>query len=131
MRRAKRASSEERTPRRGADNMAVMEVRDTFFTHVWEGMLDNRRRLGLKKVIALLRSRFGDVEDARLHFRIACNSAGEILLVPETTIPLNEAWLHRNPGALKSVLTGVKQAEEGDLIDRGSFAQYATDDDDE
>ena len=46
----------------------------------------------------------------RLRFAVHCNHVGQILLVPELSIPLHEAWLYRNPTALKSVLTGIKQA---------------------
>lgn len=111
--------------------MPVIELQDTRFKQIGEGMLDNRKRLGLTRVLELLRERYGDRGLEKLCFTIHSNSAGEILLVPETTIPLNEAWLHRNPVALKSVLTGIQQAEHGQLKNLGSFGQYAETDLDE
>src|ERR1051326_307756 len=67
---------------RGAADMPVMELDDTRFTRVGEGMLDNRARLALTKVLEVLRERFGkDAEPQRLHFTIHCNSAGAVLLV--------------------------------------------------
>ena len=38
---------------------------------------------------------------------------GTVLLVPCVEIPAREAWLYKNPKALKSVLQGIKDAEEG------------------
>jgi len=108
--------------------MPTIELQDMSFRKISEGALDSKKRLALTKVLVALRGLFGDVEAERLCFTIHCNSTGEILLVPEITIPLREAWLHRNPAALKSVLTGIEQAGKGELIDRGSFAEYANED---
>jgi hypothetical protein len=111
-----------------ADDMPMMELQDCRFRQIGEGMLDNRARLALSRVLELLRETYGkDFEEARLHFTIHCNRAGEILLVPETTIPLKEVWLHRNASALKSVRAGIEQAEHGVLEDVGSFQQHADD----
>jgi len=96
------------------------------FEPVGEASLDSRNRVALTKAVEALRQRFGRVE--RLHFAVMCNKDGQILLVPETTIPLREAWLYKNRAALKSVLTGIEQAERGKLLDRGSFARHADDD---
>ena len=96
------------------------------FELVGKASLDSRNRVALTKAVEALRQRFGPVE--RLHFAVMCNNDGHILLVPETTIPLREAWLYQNRAALKSVLTGIEQAERGRLLDRGSFARHADDD---
>ena len=109
--------------------MPAMELHNTRFMQIGEGMLDNRSRLALTKVLEVLRAQFGQVEAQRLHFTIHCNSSGEVLLVPETTIPLKEVWLHRNPSALKSVRTGIAQAKNGELEEIGSFQQHADDED--
>ncbi len=36
-----------------------------------------------------------------------------------------EAWLWKNPAAMKAVQKGLKDSSEGQLVERGSFAQYA------
>lgn len=108
--------------------MAAIEVRNTKFETLGQGVLDGRKRLSLAKAVEVLRERFGD-DVARLHFVILYNSSGDILLRPETTIPLREAWLHRNASALKSVLAGIEQAQDRQLLDRGSFVPYANDTD--
>jgi hypothetical protein len=110
----------------GAKNMpGVLELHDNRFRYIGEGSLDTRKRLALTKVVEMLFSRFGDIRLDKLHFTIHCNSAGEILLVPETTVPLKEAWLRNNTRALKSVMTGLEQAARGELTDLGSFERYA------
>ena len=100
-------------------------IEDTKFELIGEAALDERKRITLSKAVELLKKHFGPVD--RLHFTIHYNRAGQILLVPETTMPLHEVWLYRNPTALKSVSAGIQQAELGELRDRGSFVQYADD----
>jgi hypothetical protein len=36
-----------------------------------------------------------------------------------------EQWLFDNPVVLEGVLAGIKQAEEGKLVSRGSFSEFA------
>jgi hypothetical protein len=43
-------------------------------------------------------------------------------------VPEKGHWLYKNPDALRSVLKGIRDAEEGKLYDLGSFAEYAKDD---
>ncbi len=50
--------------------------------------------------------------------------SGKIILEPYAEVPLQEAWLYRNEEALRRVLKGMKQSEEGDVKEAGSFAQY-------
>ena len=49
---------------------------------------------------------------------------GEIL-DPQISVPVSEAWLHRNPEAIKAVRRGIQEAEEGKAVSVGSFASYA------
>ncbi len=106
--------------------MPAKVPQSTEFELLGEASLDSRNRVALTKAVEALRRRFGPVE--RLRFAVMCNKDGQILLVPETTIPLREAWLYQNRAALKSVLRGIEQAERGRLLDRGSFARYTDDD---
>ncbi len=93
---------------------------------VGEVAVDTRNRIALGKVLELLKDRFGNLD--RLHFAIHFDDTdGQIVLVPEKTIPLREAWLYQNPMALKSVTTGIRQAAAGDLHDLGSFERHAED----
>lgn len=103
----------------------TVELHDTKFERIGEGVLDERKRLALAKAVEHLRRVFGDV--SRLRFTVLTNKAGYILLVPETPVPLHEAWIYKNPARLASVMEGIKQAEEGGLNDLGSFARYADD----
>jgi hypothetical protein len=109
-----------------AENVALL---DNDFQLIGETTPDERRRITLTKVMDLLREKFQE-EPQRIHFMVYFNKAGQILLSPETTIPLHEAWLYKNPDALQSVVRGIEQAKDGKLKELGSFAQYAKDDED-
>lgn len=100
---------------------------DQRFEEIGQTALDNKQRVTLKKAIEVLRQNFGPDVELKVRFTIACNSAGQILLSPETTIPLHEAWLHKNKDAMASLQRGMEQASRGELEDLGSFAEYADD----
>lgn len=97
-------------------NAAVL---DQNFEPFGESALDERKRITLTKAVDALRDRFKE-EPAKIRFAIYLNKAGQILLSPEVAIPLHEAWLFKNPDALRSVLRGIEQAKEGKLEDLGS-----------
>ncbi|MDD5558101.1 hypothetical protein [Candidatus Methylomirabilis sp.] len=97
---------------------------DEHFTLVGKGTLDSKKRIALTKAIEALQAVIGeDVE--RLRFKIACNKAGQILLSPEATIPLHEAWLYSSKASLESVRQGLEEAGRGKARKIGSFAQHA------
>lgn len=79
--------------------------------------LDARNRVNLTKLLPSL-----DVHTVR-----AYTKGNKIILEPLAEIPAHELWLHQNPAALKSVQSGIKQAEAGKLRSRGSFAKRAKD----
>ena len=60
-------------------------------------------------------SRFSVVEDKKHH---------RIILEPYTEIPAREAWLFKNPKALKKVKQGLKESAENQVYDLGSFDEY-------
>ena len=101
-------------------------LRDQEFEPFGESMLDERKRITLTKAVEELRERFKE-EPAKMHFSIYINKAGQILLSPGTTIPLDEVWLFKNSNAMESVLRGMAQAKEGKLRKRESFAKHADD----
>lgn len=98
---------------------------DEHFTSVGKGTLDSKKRIALTKAIEALQTIIGeDVE--RLRFKIACNKSGQILLSPEVTVPLHEAWLYKNKAALESVRRGTEEAGRGKARKIGSFAKHAS-----
>lgn len=58
-------------------------------------------------------------------FKAYRDNKGRIILEPLVEVPAVEAWLWKNPVAMKAVQKGLKDSAEGKLIDRGSFAKYA------
>ena len=95
------------------------------FKRIGEATLDERKRISLTKAIDSLRTILGDEIDPDLRFGIYVNDLGQVLLSPEVSVPVHEVWLYRNPKALKSVLKGLQESREGELVDLGSFEKYA------
>lgn len=58
-------------------------------------------------------------------YRVFVNDRGQILLDPVVAIPASEAWLWESPSLRASMERALKQAEEGEFEDLGSFAQFA------
>jgi len=57
-------------------------------------------------------------------YHIWHNSAGQILLDPQVTIPASELWLFKNKKALAMIDRGMSEEQS---INRGSFAKYVKD----
>jgi len=60
-------------------------------------------------------------------YRIYTNSVGQIILIPQVTIPEYEAWLFEDKDALASIDKGMGESANGQVINRGSFAKYVKD----
>lgn len=58
-------------------------------------------------------------------FKAYKDEKGRIILEPQVEVPVIEAWLWKNPVAMKAVQKGLKDSADGKLVDRGNFAQYA------
>lgn len=58
-------------------------------------------------------------------YRVMTNSSGQILLDPVVTIPERELWLWQSTEALNAVRQGMEEVAAGEVVDAGSFAEYA------
>lgn len=106
----------------------TITVKDEF-EEVDEVFVDDRHRVALTAAMKRLQKDFGD---SSVHFRVFYNhTAGLIMLQPATTIPLHEVWLYKNPTALKSVLTGIAEAEAGQVGPALDMTGWADESDDE
>ena len=105
-------------------------VLDQDFEPFGESTIDERKRITLTKAVEALRDRFNE-ELAKIRFAIYVNKAGQILLSPEAAIPLHEAWLFKNQDALRRVLLGIQEANEGKLEYLGSFADVPENDEED
>lgn len=95
-------------------------IKDDHFECVAEGVRpDGKKRILLSKVL----------EIPGVTFDVYQNDLGQIVLDPRRSISGYEAWLLHNPKALRSLMRGLKQSAEGKTKDLGSFASFATDDD--
>jgi hypothetical protein len=89
-------------------------------------------RVSLTKAVLALAKQFGDDwTRTKMQFEVSVNDMGQVLLSPETSIPLHEAWLYRNPEALANVREANEQLRRGEPIEElPSLARYLDDDDD-
>lgn len=97
------------------------------FKRVGNVAVDERKRVSLTRALESVKEKLGNSGelDAAIRFGVYVNDAGQVLLSPEVSVPMHEAWLLRNPEALAKVKEGIKQASEGKLESVGSFAKYA------
>lgn len=79
--------------------------------------IDTRRRVNLSKLLP----------KGNIHAVIAHKEGNKIILELMAEIPADESWLYENPKALKSIQKGIKEAKEGKLKDRPSYAEFAND----
>jgi len=96
----------------------VTIMRDTDLTRVSGSVKpDTKKRIVLPNVLVQ--------EDVIYHMYY--NSAGQILLDPQVTIPASELWLFENRDALNSVDRGMLESLSGKAVKRGSFAKHVKD----
>ena len=64
-------------------------------------------------------------------FTVIVNKDRTIILEPYSEIPAREKWLFENKIAMEQVTQGLKDSKIGRVSKRGSFAEFANEDDDE
>ena len=57
-------------------------------------------------------------------FRLVENSGDRLEFEAMKEVPAREAWLFKNPEALKAVLQGLADVKAGRVVSRGGFAKY-------
>ncbi len=48
---------------------------------------------------------------------VKIDNEGNVTLVPFIEIPMKEAWIYKNPEALRSLMNGIKEASSGQVTD--------------
>jgi hypothetical protein len=102
-------------------NAQSLQYEHEDFETVAEAEVDSRGRVSLGKAGA---------EPGR-RYRVERNIDGVLILIPVVSIPEREMIVWRNPELAAAVRQGIAEAEAGQTADRGSFAQYAEDAEDE
>lgn len=70
----------------------------------------------------------GHLADGISGYALTVTSDRKIILVPYMEIPAREKWLFENKTALQMVQQGLKEAAEGRVSKRESFAKFIEDD---
>lgn len=79
--------------------------------------IDTRNRVNLSKLLP----------KGNIHAVNAYKEGNKIILEPMAEIPAYESWIYENPKALKAIKQGIKEAKEGKLKDRPSYAEFTED----
>ncbi|WP_240753151.1 hypothetical protein [Microbacterium sp. K41] len=91
------------------------------FVAAGEVVADERARIAFGKA--------GVRRDDR--YAIAVNDDGEILLTPLVSIPKRELVVWENQLVRQELAEGLRQSAAGEVVDLGSFAEFADDEIDE
>jgi hypothetical protein len=91
------------------------------FETVAEARVDSRGRVSLGEAGAKPGRRY----------RVERNVDGVLLLIPVVSIPEREMIVWRNPDLATEIREGIAEAERGETVDLGSFAQYSDDEDED
>ncbi|MDO8472447.1 MAG: hypothetical protein Q7T05_01375 [Dehalococcoidia bacterium] len=93
-------------------------IRDEKLTRIADSVkLDAKRRVLLPKVNA----RDG------VTYHVYMNRIGQIILDPQVSVPVSEAWLFEDKDLLASIDNGMADSAKGRIVKRGSFAGYSKD----
>ena len=73
--------------------------------------IDSKNRITLGEIIKrfIAFSKIASIDD----FETFIAESGNILLVPRTSIPTRELWVHKNPEIKEAIEEGIKDAQEG------------------
>jgi CRISPR/Cas system-associated protein Csm6 len=94
-------------------------IRDEKLTRVSGNVKpDSRRRVVLPETV---------LAGKDIVYHVYTNSYGQIILDPQVTIPASEAWIFEDKAVLAALDEGMAESNNGQLINRGSFAKYAAD----
>jgi hypothetical protein len=82
----------------------AMIIKNTDFEKIADGVKpDAKKRIVLHKV---------NIQEG-ISYHLYTNSAGQIILDPQVTVPTSEAWLFNNPDALASIRRGLSDSAQG------------------
>ncbi len=87
----------------------VIESLKEKFAAVGFKTVDSKNRISLG--IRVSRSRGKDM--AAESYQIYLGDEGDVLLRPMVSVPSREAWIYRNPKAMKRIRQGLAEAGEG------------------
>ncbi|HXW60253.1 MAG TPA: hypothetical protein VEK06_01825 [Myxococcota bacterium] len=84
--------------------------------------MDDKHRVSLNCVLS-------KQERDSFHFFLIYREGEKIVLEPVCQVPEEDHWIYKDQDALRSLIKGIKDTEEGRLHDLGSFSKYANNED--
>ncbi len=95
-------------------------LKEKDFKEISEVRPDIKHRVTLGKV---------EVVQTATTYKVYQNSAGQIILDPQVSIPASEAWVYKNKVVIGAIRRGFKDAQEGKVRKaREDYSKYAKDD---
>ena len=95
-------------------------LKEKDFKQVSEVRPDFKRRVALGKIKAIQKAET---------YKVYQNSAGQIILDPQVSVPASEAWVYKNKAVIGAIRKGFKDAQEGRVRKaREDYSKYAKDD---
>jgi len=58
-------------------------------------------------------------------YQVNVEKSGRVILDPLVEIPAREKWVFENPKVKEALLKGLEDSANGNVSERGGFAQYA------
>ncbi|MBI4341161.1 MAG: hypothetical protein HY598_02640 [Candidatus Omnitrophica bacterium] len=93
-------------------------LKDAEFEAVTEARVDAKHRVALGRLPGMRVS----------SYRVYRNRVGQIILDPLVTVPAYEAWLFKNPEAMKRVKEGLEDARKGRTVKaKEDYTKYLND----
>ena len=95
-------------------------LKEKDFKQVSEVRPDFKHRVTLGKI---------KVVQQAASYKVYQNSAGQIILDPQVSIPASEAWVYKNKAVIGAIKQGFKDTQEGRVRKaREDYSKYAKDD---
>lgn len=88
--------------------------------------MDNKYRICLGSFLS------EEERDQLSSFRISRQKDGRIVLDPQVEVPAREHWIYKNPKALASLMRGLEDAKDGNIVDLDiNFSEFLDEDNDQ
>lgn len=92
--------------------------------HTNKIQMDDKYRICLGKFLSL------EEREVLSSFRVSRQEDGKIVLDPLVEISASDHWIYKNPEALASLMRGIEDAKNGNIVDLDiDFSQFLDNDD--
>ena len=80
--------------------------------------IDTRKRISLSRFLP---------KKSNIHAVNAHKEGNKIILELMAEVPASESWIYEDPKVLKAMRQSIKEAAEGELVEKSSYSRFADD----